>query len=57
MNRVSGGEQNLVNAAGNVRGGYNATSSGSGMAHHAGSAYGKAHQYLQNKLSGDKKIY
>ena len=57
MNRVTQGEQNLMGTSGNVRGGYATPPSGSGMAHQAGSAYGKAHHYLKNKLSGDKKIY
>ncbi len=57
MNRVSGGEQNLMGAAGNIREGYATPPSGSGIAHHAGNAYGKAHHHLKNKLSSDKKIY
>lgn len=57
MNRVNKGEKNLMGAAGNLRSGYRTPSSGSGLAHHAGAAYGKAHHYVKNKLSSDKKIY
>ena len=57
MHRVNAGEHNLMRAAGNVRGGYNTPPSGSGLAQGAGTAWGKAHHYVKNKLSSDKKIY
>ncbi len=57
MNRVNGGEHNLMRAGGNVRSGYREPPSGSGIAHGVGKAFGHAHHYLKNKLSSDKKIY
>ncbi len=57
LNRADRSEQNMMSTGGNFREGYNTSPSGSGMAHGAGNAYGKAHHYLKNRLSGDKKIY
>jgi len=56
MSRLNQGEQMLMNAAGDLREGYNTPSNGSGMYHHAGKAYGKVQEYMRNKLSGDDKI-
>ncbi|TKK66336.1 conjugative transposon protein TraJ [Ilyomonas limi] len=56
MNRLNQGEQMLMNSSGSLRDGYNTPSSGTGMYHHAGRAFGKLQGYMRNKLSGDDKM-
>ena len=53
--RMGSGAQNIINAPGNIRAGYNEQPTGQGLAAGMGRGYGHASEYLHNKLSGNKQ--